>query len=129
MVNSFLYQPATERRYAWRFGYGLPRMVTLDTWQLASQSIHGLTLGFSNVDTLTNNAYPAQNASFGYDAADRLTAAASIAAAQPFGVDTVSNRTARTRQGAGYHFGLDTQSNRLATWSGAAQSCSFGPFG
>lgn len=30
IASNFLYQPATDALYAWRFGNGLPRMVTLD---------------------------------------------------------------------------------------------------
>ena len=116
-----------------RFGKHLPRLVTLDTdgriTQLAGGGAHSLSLGYSNVNTLsslTDNAYPALNASFGYDPADRLTSVSRSSDAQSFGVDTVSNRTSHTRQGASYSLTLDPASNRLASWSGAGQSRSFG---
>jgi len=133
LADSFLYQPATEGRYAWRFGNNLPRLVTLDAdgriTQLASGSAHSLSLGYSNVNTLsslTDNAYPALNASFGYDAADRLTSVSRSSDAQSFGVDTAGNRMSHTRQGASYSLTLDPASNRLTSWSGAGQSRSFG---
>ena len=133
LADSFLYQPATNGRYAWRFGNNLPRLVTLDTdgriTQLAGGGAHSLSLGYSNVSTLsslTDNVYPALNASFGYDAADRLTSVSRSSDAQSFGVDTVGNRTSHTRQGASYSLTLDSASNRLTSWSGAGQSRSFG---
>ena len=60
LADSFLYQPATNRRYAWRFGNNLPKLVTLDTdgriTQLASGGVHNLGFGYSNVDTLTSRS-------------------------------------------------------------------------
>ena len=133
LANSFLYEPATDQRYAWRFGNGLPRLVTLDTdgrvSRLASAGVHDLGFGYSNVDTvtsLTDAVYPTLNAGFGYDAVDRLTSVARSADNQGFTLDAVGNRTAQTRQGTGYAYTLDAQSNRLAAWSGGGQSRSFG---
>ncbi|MBC7732641.1 MAG: RHS repeat protein, partial [Bacteriovorax sp.] len=133
LADSFLYEPATDQRYAWRFGNGLPRLVTLDAdgrvSRLASAGVHDLGFGYSNVDTLTSltdAVYPALNAGFGYDAVDRLTSVARSADSQAFTLDTVGNRTAQTRQGTGYAYTLDAQSNRFAAWSGGGQSRSFG---
>jgi len=133
LANTFLYQPATNRRYAWRFGNGLPRLVTLDTdgriQQLASSGAHNLSFGYHNVNTLqtlTDNLYPGLNASFGYDPADRLTSVSRSGDAQSFGVDTVSNRTGHSRQGVGYAYSVSPTSNRLASWSGGGQWRSFG---
>lgn len=82
--DSFLYQPATQRRYGWRLGNGLPRLVTLDTngrvTQLASGSAHSLSYAYTNVDTVlsrTDNAYPSQSASYVHDTVDRLTTVSS----------------------------------------------------
>lgn len=128
LADSFLYQPATDLRYAWRFGNNLPRLVTLDTdgriSQLASGGVHNLGLGYSNVNnvsSLNDNAYPALNASFGYDPVDRLTSVSRSGDAQGFGLDLVGNRTAHARQGASYTLALDPQRNRVTSWSGAGQ--------
>jgi len=133
VADSFLYEPATDRRYAWRFGNGLPRLITLDTdgriAQLASQSAHNLSLGYTNVDTLqtkTDNVYPSQSASYVHDSVDRLTTVSSSNDAQTFSVDGVANRTGQTRQGVGYTFTLDPASNRLTAWSGNGQWRNFG---
>lgn len=133
LADSFLYEPATDRRYAWRFGNGLPRLVTLDAdgriTQLASQGAHSLALGYTSVDTLAtvnNNVYPAQSATYAHDAADRLTNVSSSSDAQSFGVDSLANRTAQTRQGVSFSFAMDASSNRLNSWSGGGQWRTFG---
>lgn len=133
LANSFLYQPATERRYAWRFGNGLPRMVTLDTdgriAQLASPGIHDLSLGYYNTDTIssiTDNINAAWSASFSYDPADRLASVSKSGDNQGFGWDKVGNRTAQSRAGVGYGVTVDGVSNRLSSWSSGSLSRSFG---
>jgi RHS repeat-associated protein len=87
-----------------------------------------VSYGWNNTDTiasLTDNVYPALNASFGYDAADRLTAVSRGGDAQGFGLDAVGNRTSHTRASASYTSSLDPLANRLFTVSGSA-SRSFG---
>lgn len=133
LADSFLYQPATERRYAWRFGNGLPRMVTLDTdgrvTQLAGGSAHNLSIGYSNTDTIssiTDNINTTWSASFGYDAADRLASVSKSGDNQGFSWDTVGNRTAQSRAGVGYGVAVDGASNRLTSWSSGSLSRSFG---
>jgi RHS repeat-associated protein len=133
LASSFLYQPATERRYAWRFGNGLPRMVTLDTdgriAQLASPGVHDLNLGYYNTDTIgsiTDNINSAWSASFGYDPADRLASVSKSGDNQGFTWDKVGNRIAQTRAGVGYGVSVDGASNRLVSWSSGSLSRSFG---
>ncbi|WP_295637878.1 RHS repeat-associated core domain-containing protein [uncultured Methylibium sp.] len=127
-ADAFLYQPATERVYAWRYGNGVGRLATLDTdgrlTQLSSPGIQNLTYGYHNTDTmasLTDGVVPALNASFGYDANDRLSSVSRSGDAQGFGWDTTFNRTAHTRQGQTYSYALHPSANRLAAWSGAGQ--------
>lgn len=133
LADSFLYEPATNQRYAWRFGNGLPRMVTLDTdgrvVQLDSAGVQNLDYAYSKVETLsslTNQLDATLNASFAYDASDRLASVSRSGDAQTFTWDDSGNRTAHSRQGSAYTYVLDAQSNRIATWSGAGQSRSFG---
>jgi RHS repeat-associated protein len=128
LANSFLYEPATNRRYAWRFGNGLARMVTLDAdgriARLASPTVHDLSFGFNTVDTvssLTDNVYAGLNANYTYDAADRLAASSRTSDAQTFVLDTVGNRTSQTRQGVSYTLTRDTASNRLVAWAAGSQ--------
>ena len=132
LADSFLYQPASDRRYAWRFGNGLPRLITLDAdgrvTQLASAGVHNLALGYSTVDTLTSitdSVYSGMSSGFGYDASDRLTSVTRSGDAQTFGWDGVGNRVSQSRQGSTYGFTLDPASNRLSTWSGAGLTRSF----
>lgn len=133
LANSFLYQPASNVRYAWRFGNGLPRLVTLDTdgriSQLDGAGVHKLSFGYNNVNnltSLTDNLYSTLNETLGYDQADRLTSVTRTADAQAFGLDTDGNRTSQTRQGVGYTYTLDIQSNRLSSWSGGGNYRNFG---
>lgn len=133
LANAFLYQPATNRRYAWRFGNGLPRLVTLDTdgriQQLASAGVYNQSFGYHNVNTiqtLTDNLYSGLNASFAYDPADRLTSVSRSGDAQSFGVDTVANRTGQTRQGNMYTYFVAGNSNRLGYWAGPGSYRMFG---
>ena len=134
LADSFLYQPATERRYAWRYGNGLARMVTLDadgrTAALSSPGAHNLGLGYNNTDTIsgvTDHLYGALNTSLAYDANDRLTTVTRSGDNQGFVLpDKMANRQSHTRNGSTFTYGMNATSNRLDSWSGAGQSRSFG---
>ena len=127
LADSFLYQPATNRRYAWRFGNGLGRLVTLDTdgriSKLLSPGVHSLTMGYSNVDTIlsiTDGLYPARNSTHSFDANDRLSTVTRTGDAQAFGWDKVGNRSSHTRAGSSFTYGSDGNSNQLASITGTA---------
>jgi RHS repeat-associated protein len=128
LADSFLYQPATDLRYAWRFGNNLPRTATHDTDGRLTQQTGGgalnLSYGWNTTNTvasITDNVYGGQNASFGYDPADRLTLAnRSSGDNQTFTLDAVGNRTAHSRAGQSWSFGLDGAANRLFTASGSS---------
>ena len=134
LADSFLYQPATERRYAWRYGNGLARMVTLDTdgrtAALSSPGAHNLGLGYNNTDTIsgvTDHLYGALNTSLAYDANDRLTTVTRSGDNQGFVLpDKMANRQSHTRNGSTFTYGMNATSNRLDSWGGAGQSRSFG---
>lgn len=133
LADSFLYQPGTDRLYGWRFGNGLPRMVTLDTdgriERLASPGAHQVSIAYHYVDTIsaiTDQLYPNLNASFGYDLADRLETGTRSGDAQSFSWDRVGNRKTQTREGKGsYTLVTAANSNRLDSWSGAGQYRNF----
>jgi RHS repeat-associated protein len=128
-----LYQPATGQRFAWRFGNGLPRLVTLDNdgriTQLASGAVHRLGLGYSTVNTINNitdGVVSTLSATYAYDAAERISTVSRSNDAQSFVWDGVGNRTSQSRQGASYAYTFDTASNRLLAWSGSGQTRNFG---
>lgn len=129
LADSFLYQPGTERVYGWRFGNGLPRMVTLDSdgrlQQLATPGKHVLAFVHKNVDTIsavTDGVYPALHASYDYDAADRLKTVTRSGDAQSFESDPVGNRKNSSRETLGAAtYKYSTVSNRLDLWSNGAQ--------
>jgi RHS repeat-associated protein len=125
LADSFLYQPATERPYAWRFGNGLPRLVTLDTdgriQQLASGGAHNLSYGYNTTNTMasiTDNLYPSLNAGLTYDVNDRLQSVARAGDALGFTLDKADNRTALSRAGASSGYTLSPTSNRLDAVTG-----------
>lgn len=125
LADTFLYQPASGARYAWRFGNGLPRSVTLDTdgriSQMTSSTVHNVTLGYNNADliqALTDTVNTPMTQTLGYDAADRLASTSRSTDAQAFSWDTVGNRTGQTRQGISYTYAINPQNNQLSGWSG-----------
>lgn len=131
--SSFLYQPATDQFYGFRFGNGRPRMLTFDTdWrlqQIASPGTHRLDFGWWENDTISSISdamYPALNTSYYYDRADRVAEVRRAGDTQTFRWDLGGNRTAATREGRGtYTYTVDPASNRLDAWTGGGQSRKF----
>jgi RHS repeat-associated protein len=127
-TSSLGYQAATDRPYVWRYGNGLPKLITLDTdgqvAQLDSGGALNLSYGYNLTDTvqsITNHNIGSETSSFGYDANDRLNAVSKNSGDhQGFGWDTVGNRTSHSRAGQSWSFGLDGAANRLFTASGSS---------
>lgn len=132
LASSFLYEPATDQRYAWRFGNSLPRMLTLDSdgrlTQVSSPGKHDLSIGYYSTDaisSITDNVYSTLSTSFGYDTVDRLTSASRTSDPQTFQLDVAGNRTSQTRDNATYTFTPANNSNRLVSWSSAGKYRNF----
>ncbi|WP_310383779.1 RHS repeat-associated core domain-containing protein [Roseateles sp.] len=133
LASNFLYQPATDRRYAWRFANGLSRLMTLDTdgrvAELDSQSVHKLGFDYQTTGTIwriRDLVYGNQTSSYGYDANDRVVAANSAVVADGFSWSTVGNRTSQSTTQGGYLTHVpEGGSNRLTAVSGS-QGRSFG---
>jgi RHS repeat-associated protein len=135
LADSFLYQPFSDQVFAWRFGNGLPRMLTFDSdgrlERASTPGKHDVTFGYTKVDTilsLTNHVYPTLSAEFGYDPVDRLSLInQAVGDDQSFKWDKVGNRTLQSREGEGnYDFTIDGGSNRLMSWRGAGMSSTLG---
>lgn len=128
LANQLLYQPATDQPYAWRYGNGLPRLITLDTdsrvMQINSGAALNLSYGYHVTDTVstkTNINTWSETSSFTYDANDRLSSVNKNSGDhQSFTWDRVGNRTAQSRAGASWAFSLDPLANRLFTASGSS---------
>ena len=122
-----LYQPATDGRYAWRYGNGLPRLVTQDTdgrlTQLDSGTAHKLGFEFNTTDTvwrINDLNFGSQTTTHSYDAADRVTAATSTVLGGSWSWDQGGNRsTQTTTQGGSLSHSVAAGSNRLGSVSGA----------
>jgi RHS repeat-associated protein len=133
LANNFLYQPATDRPYAWRYGNGLPKLITLDADGRVAQLNSGVALNLNygcnvtdTVQSITNHNLWSETSSFGYDANDRLNAVSKNSGDnQGFGWDGVGNRTSHNRAGASWSVGLDPAANRLFNAS-RASSRTFG---
>ena len=127
VLNSPLYQPVTNRLYAWRYGNNKVRMVTLDTdgrvVDLVSPDALNLHIGYDNVNHINavgDAGFTALTASFGYDANDRLTTVTrNNGDNQTFSWDKSDNRLSHTRATAANAYSPATTSNRLDTVSGS----------
>jgi RHS repeat-associated protein len=127
LVDAPLYQPATSRLYAWRYGNGLGRLKTLDTdgriSALSTLGLHGLTYDYYNtgtVSSITDSIYPTQSSTFGYDANDRLaTVTRNDGDNQSMSWDKAGNRLSHTRSGQTNIYTYAPLSHRLASLSGA----------
>jgi RHS repeat-associated protein len=127
LADSFLYQPATGQRYAWRFGNNLPRTYTQDSDRrltaLFSGGAQNLTYGWNTTDTLasiTDGVVAAQTSSFGYDANDRLSGATKGGDNQGFTLDKAGNRTAHSRAAGSWSLALSPTANRVGSVSGSS---------
>lgn len=133
IADNFLYQPATNSRFAWRFGNNLPRTHTQDTdgrlTALLSAGAHSLSYGWSNTDTLasiTDSVVGSRSASFGYDPADRLASVTKSGDNQAFALDKAGNRTTHTRAAASWGLSLSAAANRVTSVGGSSGNRSFG---
>jgi RHS repeat-associated protein len=118
--------PATDRRYAWRFGNGLPRLITLDTdarvSQLDSLGAHKLSVDYNNTDTIwriNDFVYGGQTTTHSYDPVDRVTGSSSGVLNHSYAWDDAGNRSTQTDQGGYLSHSVDGASNRLAAVTGA----------
>jgi RHS repeat-associated protein len=125
LASAFLYQPATDQIYAWRFGNGLGRMATLDTdgrlAKLDSPGAHTLDYLYrplsNDIQTVTNTLVPALNSTFAYDDKGSLATVLRAGDNQTFSTDASANRTGHIR-GATFVLNIDPTSNRLASVTG-----------
>ncbi len=127
VVDSVLYQPATQRPYAWRFGNGRLRGVTLDldarVVAISSPGVQSLGYNWSNTNTIqamNDSVYGTQTSSYGYDLNDRLTSVTRSGDSQVFVPDVVGNRTSHQRGGLTYSLTIQSASNRVQAVSGGA---------
>jgi RHS repeat-associated protein len=126
VMDSPLYQPATDRLYAWRFGNGLSRLITQDTdgrlTQLQGAGAHQLTFSYYNTNTLQQliDGIDASNTStFSYDAVDRLRYVSKAGDNQSFDLDAVANRNVHVREGNSASYTHYAGTNRLQSVGGA----------
>ncbi|NHZ38098.1 RHS repeat-associated core domain-containing protein [Massilia rubra] len=133
LTNGFIYQPATDRLYGWRFGNGLPRMLTFDQDgrldQLATPGVHSLGFDYhpkGTISKVVDAVFPELTTDYGYDEASRLSTATRSGDNQYFAWDDAGNRLKHSRQSQGdYTYVLYANTNRLHGWAGGGQSRRF----
>jgi RHS repeat-associated protein len=112
IADTFLYQPATDQVFAWRFGNGLPRTITQDSdgrvTQLASAGAHQLGLEYNPTNTISrinDGVYTAHTTAFSYDRNNRVQSAANGIFYDTFSWDLGGNRSyqSTTRFGQATH--------------------------
>lgn len=125
LADQFVYQPATNGVFGWRYGHGLARLITLDAdgrlSRLQTTGLQDLSFGYHSTDTvqsITDSIYSAQSSTFGYDGSDRLTSVTRSGDNQSIGYDAVGNRSSHSRAGAASTYNYPTNTNRLASVSG-----------
>lgn len=141
LATGFLHQPYSDEVYAWRFGNGGVRMVTLDAdgriARLSSPGKHGLTLAYNNVSllaSLNDDMYAGKSTKFSYSLTDRLEAVSvreridfvcRAGDAETFALDQNGNRQSQWRQGTTYTYTTAATSNRLSRWNGGGRDRTF----
>lgn len=127
LVSNILYQPASNRRYAWTYGNGLARALTQDSdgrvTQMASPNVQSFGIAYKTtnaIDTITDNVYATQTSAFAYDVADRLTTVNKSGDSQAFSWDAVGNITAQWRAGQNFTFVAAPQSNQIVSVGGSS---------
>ena len=108
LANDFLYQPTTNKPYAWRFGNNVSHVHTHDSdgrlitnWTSAGGL--NLSYGWSTTNSLvqiTDNVWPLQSSVFNYDANDRLASVAKTGGNESFTLDSRPCKTPRARMNA-----------------------------
>jgi len=124
LANNFLYQPATNRLYAWKFGNGKPRLVTLDSdgrfAKLSGNGVHELTYdyhadnSFWKIDNLLNSSL---STIYTHDANKRLKKEDRSAAVEEFTWDLSGNRMTQVKAGATILYETPTTTNQLKKWT------------
>ena len=109
VIDNLLYQAAIPGPYAWKWGNGDKRGVTLDTdgrlQKLESTGVQSLTFGYKPndlIETITDGINPSLNSSYTWDGSGRLKQVTRTNGDnQNVGYDNAGNRTSHTRAGTG----------------------------
>jgi RHS repeat-associated protein len=125
IADNFLYQPATDKVYAWRFGNRQPRLFEHDTdgrvAKISTPGRHSVKLKYSSVDTLTSiedelEASLSSNLSF--DARDRITALVRPSDQQYFTWNASGDVATRRFGSVEYNYTYAPSTGRLSTFAG-----------
>ncbi len=131
LANGFLYQPATNQAYAWRFGNGVSRAITKDLngriSSIYSPGVQSLSFAYAadgTVQSISDSLW-GQGASFTYDGSKRVATVTKSGDNQSFSWDVSGNRIQQTRASTVANYSTDAYSNKL-TGVASTASWSFG---
>jgi len=123
LASGFLYQPATERMYAYVAGNGIVQATTLDTdgriASIASPGVQSHAYSYfkdNTVSAISDAVVPALAQSFTYDANARLQSVTRTNDNQSFSWDFSGNRTTSVRAGISSTPVTDAGSNRITSF-------------
>lgn len=133
LADGFLYQPAKDDIYAWRFGNGQTRMSTWDVDsrldQLHTPGVHALNFDYhprGTISKVSDAVHPELTTDYAYDDLGHLSSITRNGDHQYIDWDGAGNRLKHSREAQGeFSYGLYSGSNRLENWGGSGQSRRF----
>jgi RHS repeat-associated protein len=128
LMDTPLYQQATNQLFAWRYGNNQARMLTTDTdgrlTSLVSGNVQSAHYGYTpytdTIGSITNGAVPSQSATYTYDPNDRLDLVGNSSDAHDYNWDGVGNRTWFQRGAQTFGISYHPSSNQIHTISGSS---------
>jgi YD repeat-containing protein len=143
MIDNLLYQAARPGPYAWKWGNGDKRGITLDTdgrlVKLETPGVQSLSYGYTandQVQSISDGIVSGLSSSFSWDGSGRLkTVSRGNGDNQSVDYDLAGNRSSHTRagQGASYQYGtsgrdwLTQVGGQSLGWDAHGQMLSDGP--
>lgn len=134
LADKFIYQPATDQPYGWRFGNGRQRLATRgssgELVRLATPGIHDLEFdyhGSGNLSKIVDAVFPELSRGLDYTETGRLKFERRTGHYRMFGWDGSGNLTQSYKEGLGSTFRTRAHgSNRLVSVNASGRFRNFG---
>lgn len=123
IISNILRQPATDVIYGWKFGNGLPKLITFDAdgriQKLEGGNAHNVsfayTAGADTISKINDNIYTNQTASISYDNNDRVASVIKQTGNLEIQWDTAGNWFYATQNNVNSNATVDFSANRIAS--------------
>lgn len=126
LANGFLFQPATDRVYAWKYGNGIARLVDFDSdarlTKIDSQPVYGFGYDFYSNDSVwkITDRIAGDQQTIEYDASMRVgSVSGGSYGSHSFEWDSAGNRKIQSAFGGTLEHNRDPASNKLISVLGA----------